>query len=172
MSPEPQLVMICIAVIAAITDWRTGEIPNWLTLPVILGAPLVYFALLGQHALVVSLIGIGGCGLVPYLLFRSDAIGGGDVKLFAALGAVGGLQLGLEAELLGLGAAAILALVLMAWRGALRRTLANVFRVATNPIVPKRMRAEVTPDMMTSMRLGFPVLIGTVTAVLAAGVRW
>jgi len=172
MSPEPQLVMICIAVIAAITDWRTGEIPNWLTLPVVLGAPLVYYAFLGQQALIVSLIGIFGCGIVPYMLFRSDAIGGGDVKLFAALGAVGGLQLGLEAELLGLGAASILALVMMAWRGALRRTLANVFRVATNPIVPKRMRAEVTHEMMTSMRLGFPVLVGTVTAVLMAGVRW
>ena len=172
MSPEPQIAMICIAAVAAITDWRTGEIPNWLTLPVVLGAPLVYYLLLGQHALVVSLIGLFGCGIVPYLLFRNDAIGGGDVKLLAALGAVGGLQLGLEAELLGLGVAAIFALIMMAWRGALRKTLATVFRVATNPVVPKRMRAEVTHEMMTSMRLGFPVFVGTVTAVLAAGVRW
>ncbi len=172
MFPVPQVGMICVAAVAAATDWRTGQIPNWLTLPVIVAAPLGYLAAFGTPGLVASLIGLAACGLIPYLLFRNNAIGGGDVKLFAALGAVGGLQLGIEAQLFGLGAAAIFGLVLIAWRGALGRTLLTAFRLATNPITPKRMRAEVTPDMMTSMRLGVPIFVGTVVAVLMAGVRF
>jgi prepilin peptidase CpaA len=164
--------MICVAAVAAFTDWRTGHIPNWLTLPVVAVAPIGYLLAFGTNGLILSLLGIFGCGLVPYLLFRSNAIGGGDVKLFAALGAVGGLQLGVEAQLFGLIAAAAFGLVLIAWRGALRRTLVTAFRLATNPIAPKRLRAEVTPDMMTSMRLGVPIFVGTVVAVVAAGVRF
>lgn len=172
MFPVPQVGMICVAAIAAITDWRTGQIPNWLTLPVVVGAPLAYLVWLGTPGLIASLIGLAACGLIPYLLFRNNAIGGGDVKLFAALGAVGGLQLGIEAQLFGLGAAAIFGLVLIAWRGALRRTLMTALRLATNPIAPKHLRTEVTPEMMTSMRLGLPIFVGTVVAVVAAGVRF
>jgi prepilin peptidase CpaA len=172
MMPIPQIAMLCVAAVAAVTDWRTGYIPNWLTLPVVVIAPPAYYLGYGSPALIGSLVGLFACAFVPYLLFRKDAIGGGDVKLFAALGAVGGIQLGIEAQLFGLGAAAIFGLAIMAWRGALRRTLMTVFRLATNPIAPKNLRAEVTPDMMTSMRLGVPVFVGTVTAILAAGFRF
>ena len=172
MFPVPQVGMICVAAVAAAADWRTGHIPNWLTLPVVVVAPIAYFIGYGTPGLIASLIGLFACGLIPYLLFRNDAIGGGDVKLFAALGAVGGLQLGIEAQLFGLGAAAIFGLALIAWRGALRRTLWNAFRLATNPVTPKHLRAEVTPEMMTSMRLGAPIFVGTVVAVVAAGVRF
>lgn len=171
MMTEAQLAMIGIAAVAAVTDWRTGQIPNWLTLPVVAGAPAVYYVAYGPAGAVASALGILACGIVPYLMFRRDAIGGGDVKLFAALGAVGGVQLGLEAELLGLGAASLLALAMMAWRGALGRTLRTAARVAANPVLPRRLRADVPAELMTSMRLGTPVLIGTIAAVLVAGVR-
>jgi prepilin peptidase CpaA len=163
----PALAMVVIAAIAAFTDWRTGEIPNWLTMPVIVLAPLVYFLLLGRPGLIGSLIGIGSCGLVPYVMFRQNAIGGGDVKLFAALGALGGLSLGIEAQLLGLTTGVVFAVFALARKRQLFDLLANTLRLASNPLLPKVKRRPVEPTAMHSLRLGLPILIGTVLAVMA-----
>src|SRR5262245_17655393 len=92
------LTMIAIAAVAAVIDHRTGLIPNWLTLPVLAIAPLFGLVVSPHHALA-ALVGIGLCGLCPYLMFRMRALGGGDVKLLAALGGLGGATLGLETQL-------------------------------------------------------------------------
>ena len=75
-----------LALVAAVTDWRRGEIPNWLTLPPLVLAPAAFALFVSPGAALVSIAGIFICGLVPYLLFRQDAIGGGDVKMVAAIG--------------------------------------------------------------------------------------
>src|SRR5512139_2838796 len=97
------LALACAATLsAAWTDAKTGRIPNWLTLP-LLPVGLAFGVLDG------GLLGLGsaalGCMLcfaIPYGLLhfsRGTAIGGGDVKLFAALGALLGPRAGLEVEL-------------------------------------------------------------------------
>ena len=83
-----------VAATAAFCDWRRGEIPNWLTLPAILLAPWSYGLAFGIEYALHSLAAGFLAGLVPYLLFRRGAIGGGDVKLFGALGAVMGFVVG------------------------------------------------------------------------------
>jgi prepilin peptidase CpaA len=89
-------IAIAVAAVGAWLDWRLGEIPNWLTVPVILGAPVVHvirFAATNETmdaAFYEGAYSIGGaalCAVVPLLLFRQSAIGGGDVKLFIAIGA-------------------------------------------------------------------------------------
>jgi prepilin peptidase CpaA len=159
-----QVVALAIAAIAAVTDWRRGEIPNWLTLPPLAAAPIAYAIvdapIAGAQALGAGLV----CGLVPYLLFRRGAAGGGDVKLFAAIGALLGLSIGLEAELLTFLATALVSLGRLAWDGKLLRTLANSLYLGVNPILPQRLRREVAPELMTAVRLGGFVFIGTFVA--------
>jgi prepilin peptidase CpaA len=88
------LAAILVTGLAAWFDWRTGEIPNWLTFGA-LGAGLIGHAIAGGlrggwsdagKGLLFSLAGMGVCALVPYLLWRSRAIYGGDAKLLAGLG--------------------------------------------------------------------------------------
>src|SRR5687767_10166147 len=98
----PYAVAVGLAAAAAITDWRTGRIPNWLTLPPLVAAPVAYVAAAGLDGLLPSLLGMLVCGAPPYILFRRGAMGGGDVKLLAAVGAVAGISVGLEGQLLGL----------------------------------------------------------------------
>jgi prepilin peptidase CpaA len=105
------------------------------------------------------------CGLVPYLLFRKGAAGGGDVKLFAAIGAVAGLGLGIEAQLVTFLAAALYSLGRLAWRGRLIGTLVNSAFLALNPVLPARWRRQVSPELMTEVRLGGFAFVGTLVAV-------
>src|SRR4051812_4776591 len=99
------LVAIAVSAIAGWLDWRRGEIPNGLTYGVLALAPLLHVSrFLAAHepldgALTEGAFSLGGafaCLLVPALLYRQGAIGGGDLKLLAALGALLQTQLGVE----------------------------------------------------------------------------
>lgn len=156
---------VLMAAIAAIGDWRTGEIPNWLTLPAIFGAPLLYGIAVDPSWAIESITGLFLCGMVPYLMFRRNAIGGGDVKLFAAMGAVTGIQLGIQIELVAFVVGAVYALGRLAWEGKLLRTLGNSLYLGLNPLLPRKWRRQVTPELMSTVRMGGPILIATALSV-------
>ena len=154
---------LCLAAIAAVCDWQRGEIPNWLTLPALLVAPSAYGFAFGVeyalHSLAAAFLG----GLVPYLLFRRGAMGGGDVKLFAALGGVLGfdLLLGVEVQLLAFVLAMVAAGSALAWKGALLGTLYNALCVSLGPVLPTRCRRERCDELSAPIRMGAPVFLAT-----------
>jgi prepilin peptidase CpaA len=153
--------------VAAVTDARTGLIPNWLTLPSLLGALLVHGVIGGPGALGWATLSGLSCGLVPLVLFRARAIGGGDVKLFAGLGALVGVHSGLEVQLTSYGIAIAYALCCLTVRGQLWAMLGRTLSVLKWP--PRRSsvkgaRAEkvaaAVPDPAVGMlyiRLGVPI---------------
>lgn len=159
-------IAVLVTAIAAVTDFRKGEIPNWLTLPPLVIAPIVFGAIDGSEGLFRSGLGILVCGAVPLLLFRMGGMAGGDVKLFAAIGAITGAFVGLQAELLAFLFAALFALGRLAWQGKLLSTLGNTLFLGLNPVLPKKHRREVQPELMSKIRLGIPILAGTLASVL------
>ncbi|MDH5492197.1 MAG: A24 family peptidase [Myxococcales bacterium] len=161
-------IAVLVAAIAATSDWRRGEIPNWLTLPPLLIAPLAYALIWGRGAALLSIGGLFVCGLVPFLLWRRHAMGGGDVKLFASIGAISGVLMGVEMQLVAFVVASVYALGRLAWEGNLLRTLGNSFFLALNPFLPRRHRREVSPSLMSTLRMGGPILVGTVLSAIAA----
>jgi prepilin peptidase CpaA len=86
-----QIWLLDGAVIAALLgawfDVTSARIPNRLTYPAILAALVVRFSFLGWHGLQEGLLGMILCGGAFFLLFVIHAMGGGDVKLMAAVGA-------------------------------------------------------------------------------------
>lgn len=103
--------------LAALLDGKSRTIPNWCCILTALCAlnllpGRVLPALLGA-------LGLGGLLLLPAL--RTDGIGGGDIKLSAALGLATGLVLGLEVLLL-----AFSLLCLIGW----------IFRAKSLPFAP------------------------------------
>lgn len=163
-------IVVILALVAAFTDVRRGEIPNWLTLPVLVAAPLAHGLVDGGRGLLASLVGMLVCSIVPLIIFYLQGMAGGDVKLFAAIGAVAGglregIELGLSAELLSLIVAAIYAIGQLAWNGRLLASLGNSLFLGLNPVLPRRWRRTIPRELMHRIRLGAAILLGSLIAV-------
>jgi prepilin peptidase CpaA len=165
---------VAVAAVAAFCDWRTGNIPNWLTLTPLALAPVAHalvFVIGGRSSQALeaagySVVGALLCALIPLLLHRAGAIGGGDVKLLAALGAILRPLVGVEAEFYAFIAAALFAPARLAYEGKLMRVLGNSMALVANPFLPKDRRRELTPEMMTSLRFGPAIFVGTCGAAI------
>ena len=90
MDIKTMIPFICIALALAVAvgwDLKTRRIPNALTAPLAVGGLVFHLVVAGRPGLKFSLLGLAmglGIFLVPYML---GGMGGGDVKLIAALGA-------------------------------------------------------------------------------------
>ncbi len=159
---------LVIAAIAAVSDSRSGRIPNWLSVPPLLLAPIGYSVTLGWEAALWSVGAALLCALIPYAMFRHGSMGGGDVKLFAALGALTSLDpaLGVEIELCSFVIASLLSLLGLAWHGRLLSTLRQALFVLLNPVLAKAWRRELSAELMTPVRMGVPIFAATVLCAL------
>ena len=156
---------IAVSIIAAAIDSRSGRIPNWLTLPAICLGMVMHGILGGRAGIIESLLGFVVGIAVPLILYRSTqgrAIGGGDVKLFSALGALLGPMRGLEVQLGAFGALALFAIVALAYRGQLLRVLLNTVQLATNPLLPRQWRHPISTASMTEFRMGPAIAVAVI----------
>jgi prepilin peptidase CpaA len=126
--------VFAVALAAALWDCRTYRIPNWLTLGA--AAAGLLLAGLGVGApggAADSLKGflLGGLFLLPF--FMLGAMGGGDVKLAAAFGALGGLHFALHTLFVGSILGGLFALCLLCRegpRGAFKRVYQELVALA------------------------------------------
>ena len=99
-------ICLIVVLVSVASDIATRRIPNVLTL----GGLVVGVAIHGASGFVESgfagglrgagfaLLGAVACGLVPFLAWNKGEMGGGDVKLFAAIGALVGPAVGFDVE--------------------------------------------------------------------------
>lgn len=167
-----------VCVIAAVLDMRTGLIPNRLTYPLLVLSPPAHVVLVlvqggsFTDALLrggTSVIGIIACGILPLFMWKNDAIGGGDLKLFAGLGGLLLPRFGFETQLYVLLSAALIAPIQLAYRGTLFRALRNVVGQFLNPLRKKERRVPLHPAMASWLRLGPCFALGFS---LAAALQW
>lgn len=152
------LLALVITAIAAVTDARHGRIPNGLTLPPLLGMPLAQLALAGPGAAAERVVSALVCALIPLFLFWKRAMGGGDVKLFAAMGALLPVMTALEAQYAAYICVAALALLQLALRGQLLTTLCSTGRLAARALGRKCDADEAPPH---TMRMGPGIFVAT-----------
>lgn len=81
-----------MAAVGAVIDVKSARIPNWLTGGALFAGLLVRAWLAGWLGVGAGLIGAVIAGGVLFLPFVARGIGGGDVKLMAAVGAWLGLR--------------------------------------------------------------------------------
>ena len=148
------------------TDYRSGMMPNRLTLPgVVLGLVLAFIGG-GAHGLLLAALGALAAGLVPIILFKMGAMGGGDVKLFFALGALIGAGAALEAEALSFMLGALQGLVLWGRRGELLAGLKGTFVIAV-PFLRRPVQGKAASARKTEIRFGPAIFLSTVLVIVS-----
>lgn len=147
---------------ASLWDIRAGRIPNTLTYPAILAGP--FLALLpwaGPGPDVTSSLAGLAVALFPALvLWTLGALGGGDVKLLAAVGGLLGYPLILEGLFHSLVAATGMGLTLILWRGEGWAFAQRLWLALMAVVVPKAP----WPAWNTELRIPFAVAIALGTA--------
>ena len=110
-------VFFAVLAMAAYTDIAKSKVYNWLTLPAIfIGLALSFIAYgLSDKLLDVFLGALVGGGIF-WFFFLFDAVGGGDVKLMAAVGALMGLDFTISALLVIAVVGALMAIVFLLLR--------------------------------------------------------
>jgi len=88
---QPALIglapLITLLFVAAVIDARQRRIPNWLSFGLLLAGLGRAIAWGSSGAVEHALLGVLVGGAIPLVLFAISALGGGDVKLLAAVGA-------------------------------------------------------------------------------------
>ena len=79
--------LLALMFLAAAIDMRQRRIPNWLTLMLILSGLARGLINHGPTGLGWSALGLLAGASIPFVLFAIGAMGGGDVKLMAGVGA-------------------------------------------------------------------------------------
>jgi len=119
------VALLVILLCAAICDLWTRKIPNWLTLSLILCG--IIRSLLPRSGITVSqsLLGVLAAIVIPLGLFMIRALGAGDVKLMAGIGACLGPQAGFAIFIAAMVVALVIVLVHSTIQGRLTTLLRN-----------------------------------------------
>lgn len=117
-----QIGAFAVAVIGAVTDLKTGRIPNKLTFTGILGGLLLRLFTGGAGVFAAGLSGLFAGGLT-ILIWILGGIRAGDVKLYMAVGAIAGIKFVIFVEIVSFiagGAAAVIIIIKKhMWKDAL-----------------------------------------------------
>jgi prepilin peptidase CpaA len=168
MIEAPAIAVVALGAAATVTDWRTRRIPNALTFGAAAVAVAFSVATGGLRDGLWSLAGFG-VGLLIFLpLFALRALGGGDVKLLAAIGAWLGPSLVGWVAVYGAIAGGVLAIPWLVWRGLLRGTLANTWGLLLHwRHSGLKPHPVVTLDNPEAMRMPYalPIALGALATV-------
>jgi prepilin peptidase CpaA len=164
---------IGVTLLAAIVDFRTHRIPNWLTVPAFLLGLGLRTAISGWAGAKASLEGAGLALilLLPLVLMR--ALGAGDWKLMGAVGAFLGPILFLFVLLGSVLVSGIMAMVEMMRTRRVKETLHNLV-VLVQGFFSFGLRAnpEISLDNPALLKLPFGVAVAISTLACFCAARW
>lgn len=164
---------MAIGLIAGWIDFRTRRIPNWLTVSGVFFGLVLNTLQSGPHGLSIALQGmfLALFCLLPMVLLR--AMGAGDWKLMAALGAILGPVMMLMVLVGSIFLSGIMALVMVIRARRLKETFLNMF-VLVQGFLSFGLRGfpDINLDNPDLMKLPFGVAAGLATILCFVATRW
>jgi prepilin peptidase CpaA len=162
------LMLFALALIAGVVDIRVRRIPNWLVLTGFTAGITLNSLLFGWSGLNSALSGAGLAFAVYFLFYLLRAMGAGDVKLMAAIGALTGPNGWLAIFFFTAIAGGTVALALLLAKGRFKRTLLNVsimLHQLSRLQAPYHATEELDVRSGKALRLphGASIAIGTLT---------
>lgn len=174
MTPLPTPVCIALAIlvsVAAVADARNRTIPNSITVGGAAVGLILQTSIQGWSGLKLSLLGLGLGFLIFLPLFLLRGMGGGDVKLMAAIGAMSGpmntFLIFVFTALIG----GVFAVGLLILRGGMGRALGNLGHILASLVrlkAPHEERPELTIEDARAPKLPYalPMALGTLLLLL------
>jgi prepilin peptidase CpaA len=156
--------LLC-AVVGAAYDVAIRRIPNTFTLPAIGFGVLLHFALGGWRELGSAVAAGLLCGLIFLLFHVAGGMGGGDVKLIAAVGCNAGLSLVWPLLIWTSLAGGVMAVALALYRHRFKETMLNVCALAVHHgSVGLAPHPELNIDNPRTLRLPYALAIAAGSA--------
>jgi len=161
------IVLLAVLLVAAVYDVRFRRIPNWITVTgVALGIALNAF-LFGTQGLWFSLRGLGLAFGVYIVLYVIRAMGAGDVKLMAAVGAMVGWHDWFAIFFITAILGGVMGGILIVSRGRIGKTLGNVGFIlkelaSGRPAYMKREELDARNPKAFGLAHGAVIAVGTV----------
>ena len=177
LPPVTQVVLVLIVLTAGIYDLRYRRIPNWLVLVgLVLGFAVNLYWLGLLSGLAQSGKGMGLALLIYFPLYMLRAMGAGDAKLMAAVGAIVGWQNWIMLFIITAVLGGVSALVVLLFAGRVRKTFWNVgwiLHEITHFRAPYQSSEELDVRSARAMRLphGAVIAVGSMVF-LAARAYW
>jgi prepilin peptidase CpaA len=161
----PHYIIAAVCLICAVTDVRSGKIYDTVTYPSIVFG-IVVNSLSGDRGIIISSLGGFAFGLLPFGLAAARGwIGGGDVKLFAAIGAIAGFFFLLECLINCFLIAGIYIMLLFVWHKIRKGHYAG-----TSAAFGLRNAAGVAGERVAfrkrQIRLGIFILLGVLLSIV------
>jgi prepilin peptidase CpaA len=160
------ILTLALTISAALLDWRSRRIPNWLTVPGFLSGVTLHVVLNGWQGLRFALAG-GALALIlllPLVMLR--ALGAGDWKLMGAVGAFLGWKLFLFVMFGSILASGIMAMVQVIRVGRVAETFRNMWTLLKGFFVfGLKKNPQISLDNPRLLKLPFGVAVAAATVV-------
>jgi len=161
------LLFFPLAITITYMDVRYRRIPNKLVLAILVGGLTLNTIFGGSHGLWLSLGGFALGFVLMFVLHVFGTMGAGDVKLFAAIGALNGVSLVLPTFLIVALIGGVLAIFKMVYSGRARATMFGVMQffygLLPGQTVP---RLAIPADRSYTLPYAVPICFGSVLAFL------
>jgi prepilin peptidase CpaA len=167
------ILTLVLTATAALLDWRSRRIPNWLTVPSFLLGIILHAVLGGWQG---ALFAVEGAALALALLLvpvLMRLLGAGDWKLMGAVGAFTGPGMFLFVLLASVLISGVVAIVYTVQMHRVKETLRNMLvlvrGVAAFGIKPN---PRVSLDSSRSLKLPYGVAVAAATILCFCAARW
>lgn len=170
----PVYFVTAFLIYAAYIDGKELRVPNWLTFPMMLLGLVYNTWAFGMPGLGWSFVGllVGLFTLLP--LYSIGGMGSGDVKMMMAMGSWLGWHVTWDAFVVSVVVGALMALVMVAYRGTWKHHLDNCKMLLTELIIYKNPwkiadNAAERKSKMLLLPYGIPICIGSIGYFFYAG---
>ena len=161
------LLFVPMALLIIYMDVRYRRIPNKLVLITLVGGITLNTVFGGTHGLAVSLGGFALAFAVMFFFHAFGTMGAGDVKLFAAIGAIHGISLVLPTLVVVALTGGVMAIVKMVYSGRAKTTMFGVMQffygLLPGQTVP---RFAIPADRSYTLPYAVPICFGSLLTFL------